>query len=173
MALDSSALLIPALEIDWLVGGFRMPFDPSARPGVPPHITIMSPFLDPNSLTSQLLRDLDSLFETATAFEYALTEVREFEQGVLYLSPEPAAPFIELTDLVSRRFALLPFAGAYAIVVPHLTVTRTAPSDERGRIAIALKAALPQFGRAAEAWLMVGNNETSWNTAHVIRFRPL
>lgn len=170
MAKDACALLIPAVEIDSLVGAFRMRYDPSAPPGVPPHITIMSPFLDPDQLTSQVLRDLDSLFDTATAFEYSLTEVREFENGVLYLAPEPDQPFIDLTALVSKRFAILPFGGAYATVVPHLTVAQSAPRKDRERISVILKRGLPQPGRASEAWLMVGHNETSWKTVHVARF---
>lgn len=148
-----------------------MRYDPSARPGTPPHITIMFPFLDPTRLTSQTFADLDDLFAATAPFEYALTEVREFEQGVLYLAPEPAQPFVDLTALVSQRFGILPFGGAYPTVIPHLTVTQLAPADERSRIGEALSRSLPKSGRASEAWLMVGHNETSWKTVHVTRFR--
>ncbi len=168
---DESVLLIPALEVVGLVGDFRMRYDPSAGRGVPPHITIMYPFLDPHRLTSQILSDLDTLFETTETFGYTLTEVREFEQGVLYLSPEPAQPFIDLAERVTARFGMLPFGGAHSTVVPHLTVSQSASSDERKRIRAALSGALPQSGQASEAWLMVGHNETSWKTAHVMPFR--
>jgi hypothetical protein len=131
----------------------------------------MYPFLEPSQLTSQTFADVDGLFARTTAFDYALTEVREFEQGVLYLAPEPAQPFIDLTELVSKRFGLLPFAGLYPAVVPHLTVTQLASSEERRRIGAALTGSLPKSTRASEAWLMVGNNETRWKTVHVSRFR--
>ncbi len=171
MTADESALLIPAPDASSLVDEFRRRYDPSAVAGVPPHITIMGPFLDPSRLTSDLLRDLDHVFAMTEAFEYALTEVREFEQGVLYLAPEPPLPFIHLTDAVTKRFGILPYGGAHSTIVPHLTVSQLAPSDERRRIAAILKDALPQTLTAREAWLMVGHNDRSWRRVHASKFR--
>ncbi len=171
IASNQSVLLIPAIEMAAFVGDFRMRYDPSARPGIPPHITIMYPFLDPHQLNPQVLADLDTLFKTTNAFNYQLTEAREFEQGVLYLAPEPAQRFIDITARVGKRFAVLPFGGAFPTVVPHLTVTQSAPSHERKRIGAALSGALPQSGQASEVWLMVGHNDTTWKRVHISKLR--
>ena len=171
MTLDQTVVLVPALEMTRLVGRFRMSYDPSARAGVPAHITLLYPFVDPSQLTDQLLTQLDELLEPSDAFTYSVTEVREFEQGVLYLAPEPANRFMRLTTMISDHFHLLPFGGAHPTVVPHLTVIQSAPELERSRIGSILKSGLPLTARASEAWLMVGNNESRWKTVHVSRFR--
>ncbi len=171
MSAHESVLLIPALEMVPAVEEFRVRYDPSSRAGVPPHITIIYPFLNPDQLTNHKLGELDRLLETVEAFEYRLNAVREFEQGVLYLAPHPVQPFMRVTNLVSQHFNVLPYGGAFPTLVPHLTVIQSAPERERRRIRALLKGVLPRSGRASEAWLMIGHNETGWKMEHSIRFR--
>jgi 2'-5' RNA ligase len=167
---DESALIVPAPEVASLVEPFRMRHDPSARAGVPPHITVMYPFLEPARLTGDVLVALDRLLASTHAFEYALTEVREFEGGVLYLAPQPPEPFIALTRQVGEAFNLALYGGAYRVVVPHLTVAQTATHLERKQIAEVLKRSLPQDGLASVAWLMVGSNEKGWRKSLALNF---
>jgi hypothetical protein len=50
--------------------------------------------------------------------------------GVLYLDPDPAGPLRGLTVTVAEEWPQAPpYAGAFASVVPHLTVAQSA--DER------------------------------------------
>ena len=168
---DESALIIPALEVASLVEHFRMRHDPSARAGVPPHITVMYPFLEPGRLTANVVFELDRVLATTGAFEYELTEVREFAGGVLYLAPEPPEPFISLTRRVGEAFDVTPHRGAYAVVVPHLTIAQTATGLERKQIAEVMKRSLPHRGLASVAWLMVGNNESGWGKSRAMNFR--
>lgn len=170
MSSNESVLVVPALEIAPMVGEFRLQYDPSARAGMPPHITVLYPFVDPSQLTEQFLTDLDRLLRDSAAFEYTLTEVREFEQGVLYLTPEPAERFITLTAMASTRFGIQPFGGAFPTVIPHLTVTQSAAEAERRRIGSLLMLALPRTARASEAWVMVGSNDSKWTTVHISGF---
>lgn len=169
--LDESAVIVPALELDPVVEEFRQRHDPSARAGVPPHVTLMYPFLEPDGLTSQALLELDTLLADVHAFEYSLIDVREFGGGVLYLAPAPAEPFISLTQRVGRAFDLAPYGGAHAAVVPHLTITQTATAFERLEIARALRRVLPQPAIALEAWVMAGSNDTAWTRLKTISFR--
>ena len=166
-----SVLLVPALGVSPLIEELRLQHDPSARAGVPAHITVMYPFVEPEHLTDETLTELDRLLNSSAAFEYALTDVREFELGVLYLAPDPALQFTELTAMVSDRFDLLPFGGAFPTVIPHLTVMQSTGLAERRRIGSLLRRVLPQPARASEAWLMVGSNDSKWTTVHVTRFR--
>src|SRR5712691_9332128 len=148
---EESALIVPALEVAHLVEPFRLRHDPSARAGVPPHITVMYPFLEPGRLAADVVLGLDRVLAAVVAFEYELTEVREFEGGVLYLAPEPPEPFMALTQRVADAFDVVPYRGAYNVLVPHLTVAQTATDLERKRIAEVVKRSLPQRGFASEA----------------------
>jgi len=170
---DESALIVPALEVAHLVEPFRLPHDPTARAGVPPHITVMYPFLEPGRLAADVALRLDRLLAAVVPFEYELTGVHEFEGGVQYLAPEPPEPFIALTQRLAEAFDVAPYRGAYKVLVPHLTVAQTATELERKRIAEVLQRSLPQRGLASEAWLMVGNNEKGWRRSRAMNFAGL
>jgi 2'-5' RNA ligase len=132
----------------------------------------MFPFVPPSDLTEPMIDALESVITATRAFEFSLTRVREFEQGVLYLEPEPAEPFAELTKEISRRFGMLPFAGEFGEEpVPHLTVAILKSASRRQQIVAQLRGLLPIVLQAKEAWLMVGSNESSWDVVRDMRFR--
>ncbi|MCW2899417.1 MAG: hypothetical protein JWO67_1682 [Streptosporangiaceae bacterium] len=57
------------------------------------------------------------------AFECSFGQTSWFDEDVLWLAPDPAQPFQDLTFAVSKAFPdYPPYAGAYDEVVPHLTV---------------------------------------------------
>ena len=165
-----SALIVPALELAPLVESYRQCYDLSAPAGIPPHVTVMYPFLDPNRLTDKVIADLDRLLSNMRAFAYSLVEVREFEGGVLYLAPDPAEPFVSVTQAVAEAFGVKPYGGVYARVVPHLTVAQTADEHERRQIGEAIAHSLPREGLASEAWLVVGSNQTAWTRRRSFSF---
>jgi 2'-5' RNA ligase len=161
-----SVVLIPALEAHSLVGELREQFDPSARAGIPAHLTILFPFVPPDELTEQQEDDLKNVLDRVAGFDYSLSEVGEFEQGVVYLAPEPEEPFARLTREVSQHFGLLPFGGAHGDKpVPHLTVAVNQSAARRRQLGRQLSEGLPIHCRASEAWLMVGSNATRWQVA--------
>jgi 2'-5' RNA ligase len=166
-----SVLLVPALDLIPLVEKFRLHYDPNAAQGVPPHVTILFPFLAPEQLTDRALAEVTRMFATIDAFDYWLNHAREFDEGVLYLAPEPAERFVELTAIASKRFSLEPYGGAHSTVVPHLTVAQTAPARTRRKIAATLQAALPTRARASEAWVMVAADDGKWKRTMTVPFR--
>ena len=167
-----SVVLVPALDVGQLVRELRIQYDPSAAAGVPPHITLMFPFIPPSDLTEAIVDSLGTLISTTRGFEFVLARVKQFEQGVVYLEPEPAEPFAQLTREISRQFQILPFGGDFGDEpVTHLTVATLAPTSTRERLVNQLGAVMPIVIRAEEAWLMVGSNATRWNVVRQIRFR--
>jgi 2'-5' RNA ligase len=95
----------------------------AAKPsrGVPAHVTILFPFVPASRIDDVLLRDLGSLFSRFAAFDVELREARRFP-GVLYLAPEPATPFVSLTEAVVGSYPEFPpYGGAFDAIVPHLT----------------------------------------------------
>jgi 2'-5' RNA ligase len=67
--------------------------------------------------------ELGRFFADVTAFDFKLTGIHTFPGGTVYLSPNPAAPFRQLTHELTRLFPEHPpYGGEFDDVVPHLTV---------------------------------------------------
>jgi hypothetical protein len=131
----------------------------------------MFPFLPPSELTEAKVDALAVLLSGEERFEFALTGVREFEQGVVYLEPEPAEPFILLTRKIGDLFGLLPFGGEFGdTAVPHLTVTTPESGMTRQLIAAKLEQVLPIRTVANQVWTMVGDNISRWTIVREMHF---
>lgn len=157
-----SVLLIPVPEAAPSVHQHRLRYDPAAPAGVPEHITILYPFLAPAMLDDAVVARLRAIFSAVSPISCTLRRTAWFEQGVLYLAPEPEAPFVALTHQLSDACGVLPFEGQYPEVIPHLTIAQHGPKDILSRIAADLSEHLPIDVVASEAWVMVGHNETGW-----------
>ena len=143
-----SALIVAVPEVEGLVGPFRARHDPAAAEGVPAHVTVLYPFLPPQKITPQVERTLSELFAALPEFRASFTEVRCFPEA-LYLAPEPAKSFRQLTELVFARFPETPpYEGRFADVVPHLTVAHAAEPASFDAIAT-------ELGRAAKGRLPI------------------
>ena len=163
---------MPALGAGAPVWNLRSQHDPSAAAGIPPHVTLMYPFLPPARLTESTIEELASLIRETPEFDFTLTRIREFEQGVVYLEPEPADPFVRLTGDIGRRFGLLPFGGQFGDVpVPHLTVAMPESGATRQQVADQLGSALPMALHADRAWLMVGDTAGGWVNTRTMRLQ--
>ena len=165
-----SVVLVPAFDVGQLVRDLRMRYDPSAAAGIPPHITLMFPFTPPPDLTEGNIDTLEEVIGRARAVDFSLTRVGQFEQGVVYLAPEPARPFADLTQEIGRQFGLQPFGGAFGEnPVTHLTVAILDSPLKRRDLAIELATELPIRVKAEQAWLMVGANSSSWQIVRRMR----
>ena len=115
---------------------------------MPPHITLLFPFLTAQTIDSDVESTLASLLQEVPSFDFALSEIGRFP-GVVYLAPSPATPFIAMTQRLAERWPdNQPYEGAYEEIVPHLTVAHGA------RIPSGLAERLPLTARAEEVWLM-------------------
>jgi 2'-5' RNA ligase len=133
-----TALVISVPEAEPLVGPFRALYDRAEEMGIPAHVTLLYPFGDRDD-------GLAELFASFASFEFALTEVRRWPD-VLWLAPEPAERFAELTQaLVERYPEHPPYEGAHETVVPHLTVASWGepPDDVGAELARGLPIAAP------------------------------
>ncbi len=96
---------------------------------------------------------------TVPAFSFALTAVARFPPGeVLYLTPEPAGPFVALITRLRQAFPEIPtYWDAYEETIPHLTVadlSRANRPDLDNEIVAALTPHLPIRCTAHEAVLL-------------------
>ena len=155
---EPSALLIPVPEAESIVRTCREQYDPSARAGIPAHITVLYPFAPSGLIDQDLLADLRRLFASYSGFDYALTHTARFPQ-VLYLSPEPAEPFVTLTEAVVARYPdYPPYNGAVPNIIPHLTVANIGDEEKLNHLEAAFMASydrqLPLRASARHVWLM-------------------
>ena len=121
--------------------------------GMPPHVTLLYPFVDDAVLGEPELEAVRAVVSAHAAFDFTLARLDAFP-GVLYLAPEPDGPFRELTAALARAFPEHPpYGGAFDDVVPHLTLAEdaAAPLEE---IRVDVAGALPIAARAGEAAVM-------------------
>lgn len=115
----ATAVVIPVPEAAAVVEG--------GEPGMPPHITLLWPFA---RRPGRRHRDgLAAIAATQEQFAFTLARVGTFP-NVVYLAPEPAAPFVDLVRAITETWPRYqPYGGAYPDVIPHLTVPGGDPAQ--------------------------------------------
>lgn len=92
--------------------------------GVPPHVTLVFPFAPAERINDALIASLREVVGRVEQFDLELRETARFPE-LLYLAPEPSAPFMQLTGAIVGHFPdYQPYEGAFTLndLVPHLTV---------------------------------------------------
>ena len=84
-----------------------------------------------------------------------------FGDQVMWLAPEPADRFVELTQLLVAEFGIPPYEGAHAEIRPHLSVAPGNPEGGR-EVAGSIEERLPICAVADRVQLMVGGESTGW-----------
>ena len=150
-----SALIVEVPAAEPVIGRHRSELDANAGLGIPPHITILTPFVPASGLGAQDRARLASLFASFEPFDFRLDHTDWFGTTVLWLGPRDPAPFRHLTEAVFAAFPQFPpFAGQFDEVVPHLTVGLESPIEAMRRAEREIKPNLPVIGRVAGVTLM-------------------
>ena len=158
-------MLIPVPEAALHVDGFRSRFTPAHVVGLPPHVTLLYPFVESTELTTGVVREVERVVADVDRFEVTFRSVSRLEGAppTLYLVPEPAEPFAELTRALVAAFpAYPPYGGRYEEIVPHLTVA-TAEAETLAAVAAEVSASLPLDAPVVEAWLMQCDDRGRWH----------
>lgn len=150
-----SAVCVPVPDAEPVVSACRHRFDASASRGMPAHITALVPFLPVARLSGEVLARLRDLCASVPVLDVQFRHLARFPD-VLYLAPEPAGPFTALTESIATAWPEAPpYGGAFADVIPHLTVAQGA-SDQQFREAEAdILARLPLRTRLTHACVYV------------------
>lgn len=120
-----SVLVVPVPALQPLVRARTERYDASFLSSDPAfvnaHITLLGPWLD--APTDADLATVRRIAAAEPAFDYRLTHVEGFPDGVLHLPPEPDAPFRRLTAALAAAFPQTPpYGGDFPDSVPHLTL---------------------------------------------------
>jgi 2'-5' RNA ligase len=135
--IEPASAVVVRVPLPPAVARVRARWDRAAALGVPPHVTVLFPFVAPSALDPTIRRHLAEIAATVEPFDVRFARVARFP-NVVYLAPEPADTFAGLTAAVAARFpGHPPYDGAFDVVIPHLTITEsdTAPLDEVERLA--------------------------------------
>jgi 2'-5' RNA ligase len=168
--LPETALICRVPEVERYIGLYRQRFDPPARRNVPAHVTVLYPFMEPERVDDEVLSALRDIATSVRGFDYRLRETRRFPTS-LYLAPEPGDSFAALTAGVYRHFPdYPPFAGKFAVVVPHVTVAH-GDEPQLCEIEVELRIALPGAGVAArcEEMILIENSTGRWEVLATFR----
>lgn len=172
MAISAFAINVPSAEP--LVGDLRQRFDATTKLGVPAHITVLVPFMDPQHITPAVLDRAQRALNGIAAFSFSLGRVARFPATV-YLAPEPPEPFVAMTKALVDVFPdFQPYGGEHQEVVPHLTVAQ-GDQSEAGAVAAELQTRLDAFGAVkadCASVVLIENSTGRWEKLHVFPLQP-
>jgi hypothetical protein len=122
---------------------------------LPPHVTVLWPA--PGDVV-----DIARVLGPFGRFDVTFSRLDRFP-GVLWLAPEPAEPFVALTEAMVDTFPdWLPYGGSYSSIIPHLTVAQ-AELDETAAL---IEPLLPLASRAESVVLYESADGRHWHEAH-------
>ncbi len=158
---EPASAVVVRIPLPPAIAHVRRRWDSNAAMGVPPHVTILYPFLPSVALTQPVRRSLEAAIHGVTPFDVTFATVDRFPDAI-YLVPEPAGPFIELTHAVSARYPdHPPYGGAYEAVVPHLTVADT-PGASLDELRRTIRPALPIHHMVSAVEVLVDDGDQRW-----------
>jgi 2'-5' RNA ligase len=159
-----SALAVVVDETNSAVLDVRRRFDPYSHIGVPPHITVLYPFIEPSRIDEAVKDRIANAAKDRAAFEFRLMDIEAFPDAV-YLAPEPAKTFVQLTQRLADEFPdYPPFGGEFETIIPHLTVGWQSIGSPRDEIERQLRPVLPLDCVAREITLLVEEDD-GWSRA--------
>jgi 2'-5' RNA ligase len=157
-----SAVIVTVPEAEPVVGSWRMQYTLDAPAGIPPHVTVLFPFV-PSERVGEVERRVGEIVAAALPFDLVFARTARFPE-TLYLDPEPAEPFLALTCAIASEWPKHPpYGGAFETVVPHLTVAESEDSALLDRIAEEVQPQLPVKTGVREASLFVEDETGRWH----------
>jgi hypothetical protein len=113
-------LLVPGLEPR--IGDLRAVHDPAARQGMPAHLTLLYPFMDPVKLGPTQRARLAELFRGVSGLELTFSRIGRFPE-VLWIAPDSTEPVVAMVRAIAAAFPdYPPYGGQFESVIPHVTV---------------------------------------------------
>jgi 2'-5' RNA ligase len=159
----TTALVVATPEAEHAIGRFYREHSAAGREGMPPHITLLVPFVSASLLDHEVEARIRSVMATREPFDYWLDRIERWPGGILYLAPQPSLPFVELTEALVAEFPdHPPYAAEHDEVIPHATVAVSADDRLLDRIEHELESKLPIACRAASVVVVERGTDLRW-----------
>jgi 2'-5' RNA ligase len=141
-----------------------------AADGLPAHLTLLYPFVDPADLTLATRRTLTRVARGHASFAYALRGMADWPDTI-YVAVEPTAPFARLQHDLQAAFPDYPIYGRDATFrfVPHVTVAEGPAVADPAIGADPGWEALPQAREATSIEVIASGADGTWRTVWRIR----
>jgi 2'-5' RNA ligase len=120
-----------------------------AADGVPAHLTLLYPFVEPGGLDPDVRRAIASVAGRHAPFDFRLAGPGRWPDTI-YVAVTPSAPFVALQADLAAVFPAYPIYGKPSdfAFVPHVTVAEGSTVDDPATIADRAWVALPRPARA-------------------------
>lgn len=137
---------------------------------VPPHVTIMFPFLPGDQITGHVLDRVAAVFAASGPFDVTFDETGWFDRRVMYLRPNQAQPFIDLVNALMAEFPeCQPYGGAFTDIKPHFTIAEDRSYRILREAEVRVRRHLPITCAASQVWLLTSEGPGgAWSAAHAI-----
>lgn len=168
-----SGLIVTVPQAEPAVSAWRSQLDPMAALGIPAHLTVLFPFVPPAGIDEATRTTLRELLSSVTTFDFSLVATRWFADTVVWLAPDPDAPFRVLTQAVADAFpAYPPYGGQFPDPVPHLTIADRGPPEAMHAAEQQLQRALPIRSIAGSVTLLTELPTGRWDQTATFFLRP-
>jgi 2'-5' RNA ligase len=159
----STAIVVLTPEAEPVTGHWYSAHTEAGIDGMRPHITLHVPFVPAERLDVAVEARLRGVLTKFLPFDYELERLERFANGLLYLAPEPARPFIELALALQDQIPDHPrYDGAHDVIIPHGTIAASEDSELLDRIAADVAPQLPIACRAVEATMVERGADRQW-----------
>ncbi len=158
-----SAVIVPiTLPPDLLAVRDRA--DPMAARGVPPHVTVLFPFLPVDALTPDVHSALAGLAASRRRFFVRFDQVERRDQ-IVWLLPADQQPFLRLTaDVTARWPDYPPYQGAHDELIAHLTLVEASEVKTLDAARAAASESGPFDAAARELRVITEDEAGRWHT---------
>ena len=120
--MSSSGLVLLVPELEPRIADLREKHDPAAKQGMPAHLTLLYPFMDPVNFGPTPRARLAEVIRGFQGFELSFSRIGRFPE-VLWIAPDPVEPLLELVRAIAAAFPdYPPYGGQFDSVIPHVTV---------------------------------------------------
>ncbi|HEY2764897.1 MAG TPA: 2'-5' RNA ligase family protein [Pseudonocardiaceae bacterium] len=159
--IGQTGVIIPVPAADELLATVAARYPGTVREGVSAHLSVLYPFIAAEKIDERLIGVLSGLFAGQAPISVSFAAVRR-SAGFVYLPPEPADRIAQLIGKVRQGWPdVLPYAGVYGDVEPHVTVAICSSEQTAARIERETGSVLPISAQLSEAWLVVFDGQWS------------
>ena len=152
-----TALVVPVPEAEPIVGSWRWRYASDAAAGMWAHVTIIYPFRESSLIGAEAVSCITRVAASVARFAFTLARVEYFRSPavVLYLAPEPAAPFEALARNLASEFPdAPPYRGEFEEIVPHVSIADEEDPEILAAIEADVSAHLPILATAKNVQLV-------------------
>jgi hypothetical protein len=155
--------VIVQVELPPELAALRDAHDPMAARGVPPHVTVLFPFLPAAALDSTVLNDLRRLVAATPKFTANFARAERLRE-LVWLLPHVQDPFLRLTAAVYDRWPQHPpYEGLIEELVAHLTVVESGEAPILDRAFRVAQRVLPFQASVSELALIEEDEAGMWH----------